>query len=109
MNKINTEKVWADFNGRLRNFIFSKVRDRETGNDILQDVFLKVHSNLDKLNDDSRIGSWLYQVTRNAINDHYRKRVHTVDLERTELFVEPNASRENENFLRCMLPFINRL
>lgn len=57
----------------LRAFIAKRVNDQGHVDDILQDVFVRVHRQLDKVNDPRRIVSWIYQVTRNAIIDHYRK------------------------------------
>ena len=39
-----------------------------------RDVFVKVHSRIDSLQDEERVGPWLYQITRNTITDHYRRR-----------------------------------
>ena len=53
-------------------FIRKRVHNNETAEDILQDVFLKVHTRLNTLADAECIESWLYQITRNAIIDYYR-------------------------------------
>jgi DNA-directed RNA polymerase specialized sigma24 family protein len=42
--------------------------------DLIQDVFVKVQARLDTLKDESRLQCWLYQITRNAIIDHFRGR-----------------------------------
>ena len=41
--------------------------------DILQDVFIKIHLKIDTLKDESKIKPWLYQITRNRIMDYYRQ------------------------------------
>jgi RNA polymerase sigma-70 factor (ECF subfamily) len=57
----------------LRAFIAKRVSDPSHAEDVLQDVFVRVHRQLDSVNDPRRIVSWIYQVTRNAIVDYYRK------------------------------------
>lgn len=68
----NAGELYGRFAGQLRTFIHSKVHSRPVADDILQDVFLKVHAKISALRDDSRIESWIYQIARNAIIDHYR-------------------------------------
>jgi RNA polymerase sigma-70 factor (ECF subfamily) len=68
-----TEELWQLLHDGLRAFIAKRVNDEGHVDDILQDVFVRVHHRMDKVNDPRRIVSWIYQVTRNAIVDHYRK------------------------------------
>jgi len=39
-----TEQVWDAFHGSLQQFIRRRVTDEFTAEDVLQDVFLKIHS-----------------------------------------------------------------
>ena len=71
---LSTGDVWSDFSQRLRAAIAARVADPADADDILQDVFLKVHLRLDTLEDESRLAPWLFQITRNAITDYYRGR-----------------------------------
>ena len=64
--------TWEKLTGRLRTFILSKVRDKNAAEDILQDVFVSAHSNIDSLREQSRFTSWIYQIARNLIADYYR-------------------------------------
>ncbi len=57
----------------LRNFIKRRVSNEQDTEDILQDVYLKIHSSIESLKDENRIHGWIYRITRNAINDYYRK------------------------------------
>ncbi len=67
-----TEAIWQSFGGRLHGYIRGHVMDAADADDILQDVFLKIHLNLDTLRDDNRLLPWLYQITRHTITDYYR-------------------------------------
>ena len=64
--------IWDEFGNVLRGFIFGQVRDETVTDDILQEVFVKIINNIDKLNDKTKLRAWLYQITRNTIIDHYR-------------------------------------
>jgi DNA-directed RNA polymerase specialized sigma24 family protein len=71
---VTTDTIWTAFSGRLRGFIAKRVREDVDIDDILQDVFAKIHAELGKLKEDERLEAWLFQITRRAIADHYRKR-----------------------------------
>jgi RNA polymerase sigma-70 factor (ECF subfamily) len=83
----STHKVWEEFSGRLRAFILGRIADPADADDILQEVFLKVHTRLETLRDEDRMVPWLYQVARNAIIDHYRARQPSAGIPET-LMVE---------------------
>lgn len=72
------EHIWNEFAGKLRQFIRHRVSDPESAEDILQDVFLKIHSRLSQLKDPAKLQGWLYLIARNAVIDHYRARRETV-------------------------------
>ena len=67
------EKIWIDLHQELKKFIFQKIRNMDTSEDLLQDVFLKIQLNINTLSDCSKLTSWVYQITRNVIADHFRK------------------------------------
>ena len=68
-----TEDIWLNFGNKLKSFIKSKVQNETIAEDILQETFIKIHSNIDKLEDNTKIQAWVYQITRNVIADHFRK------------------------------------
>lgn len=55
--KPETEVIWIEFSDQLSQFILSRLADKSFAEDILQDVFLKIHSRIDTLNDDAKIRS----------------------------------------------------
>ena len=67
-----TQKIWSTFNSHLKAYIVSQIKNEHDAKDVLQDVFLKIHDNLHKLRDVDRLESWIFQITRNKINDYYR-------------------------------------
>ncbi len=68
-----TEELWQELHDGLRAFIARRVSDQGHVDDILQDVFVRVHRQIDSVSDPGRLMSWIYQITRHAIIDHYRK------------------------------------
>ena len=65
-------EIWQQVHHGLRAFIAKRVADDAEVDDILQEVFLRMHRGLDGLKDPRRVVSWVYQITRHTIIDHYR-------------------------------------
>lgn len=70
---LSTLEVWERFNSRLLAFIRRRVDSDEEADDVLQDVFLKIHMRIDTLMDEDRLAPWVYQVARNTIIDRHRR------------------------------------
>lgn len=69
---VAVEEVYERFDAGLRGFVSARVSDPGAAEDVLQDVYLKIHSRIDTLEDEEKVGSWVYRVARNAVYDHYR-------------------------------------
>jgi RNA polymerase sigma-70 factor (ECF subfamily) len=65
--------AWRHLETTLRPFVARRVRADADVDDVLQEVFLRMHRGLGELRDDQRFGPWVYQVARSAIADHQRK------------------------------------
>jgi RNA polymerase sigma-70 factor (ECF subfamily) len=93
----NLETIYAEFNTRLKQFIISRVSDPDTAEDILQDVYLKIHTHIDDLRASDRLESWVYQIVRNAIIDYYRRARPEKELsERLPSFIKEESDAETE-------------
>jgi RNA polymerase sigma-70 factor (ECF subfamily) len=73
-------EIWNDYCCRLLAFIRGKVSNEAESEDILQEVFLRVHEGLCCREAVSSLDSWIYRVARNLVIDHYRKRRPAEDL-----------------------------
>ena len=60
---------------RIYNFIFSKVLDRDTAEDIFQETFFKVIKTLKNgtYNEEGKFLSWVMRISHNLIIDFFRK------------------------------------
>lgn len=70
---MNTEILWKRFNVPLRAYIIGKVKDTHIAEDILQETFIRIHSNIGSLKDATRTQAWVYQIAHNQVMDHFRK------------------------------------
>lgn len=67
-----TQDIWSEFSHRLRGFIVRRVESEADAEDILQEVFVRIHQHAATVERSERLASWLFQITRNAIVDYYR-------------------------------------
>lgn len=68
----DTQQVWDDFSTTLRGFIQRRVEDDHVADDLLQDVFIRIHNKLDSVADEDRLVAWMYRIARNVVTDRYR-------------------------------------
>jgi len=105
--QINLEPIWEQFHSRLLKFIRSRVEDAAAADDIIQNVFLRIHTNMESLSDSNRLESWIFQIARNAIIDHYRRRRDLVEISETtpadDDFIEPDAAEILASSMRSMV------
>src|SRR5215469_331577 len=93
---LTTERVWEEFHTPLQQFIRRRISDEETAEDVLQDVFLKIHQHMDALKDVRKLESWIYQITRNVIIDAYRSRRQEATLESAEALDLPEELPDDD-------------
>lgn len=120
----DTQQIWLEFSDRLRAFIRRRVESAADAEDILQDVFLRIHRHAGSLERQERLVSWLFQVTRNAITDYYRAPVRRrellagapPDLEQAAAqagaWVEDEveaSSQAGRELAHCLHPMLSRL
>lgn len=105
------QKIWEEFESRMRSFIFSKVKDREVTEDLLQELFLKIHAGIDTVKDREKIQSWIYQVCRNLVTDHFRKtgKEPVVDRVREEVAEDDSDSEYMSEALNDMIKMMSEM
>src|SRR3990172_3321671 len=105
--KPDIELVYRDFSTQLRRFIWKRVSDPDSVEYILQDVFVRIHTRLDSLQDESKLQGWIYQVTRNSIVDYYRRRVDTAELPESLSYLDEPDIQEDAS--QELLPSIRQM
>ena len=109
----NAEVVEASFRSHakeLKRFLYFKTVDAALAEDILQDVFIKIQKGLASLQDNERIESWIYQIVRNAVVDHYRSRKAFEELPQSLTAPEPEQEAQARyEISTCLKPMIETL
>lgn len=116
-----TETVWAGFHQPLRRFVRRRVRGPAVAEDLLQEIFIKIHLRLNTLAQAERLAAWVYQIARRTVLDYERRpRPATAaladelayllpaDLLFTDPAADPGADA-GPDLAGCLAPFLNRL
>lgn len=68
------EEIFRRYEPLLLNFIYKKINDKDTAKDILQDIFIQLWNNRDRL-EILTLSSYLYTAALNRIRDLYKHQV----------------------------------
>src|SRR5579859_3735746 len=94
---------WNSVQRELRGFVYKRVKDKALTEDIVHDVFLKVLAKIHQVKESDKVFGWIYQVTRNAITDHFRK--HSKNINPKDLDWQSTPPNYND----CVTNTINEL
>ena len=56
--KPDVEAIWSEFHPRLKHFVISRISDESVADDILQDIFVKIHAHIENLKDPAKVERW---------------------------------------------------
>ena len=59
---------------RLLNFVYRTIGDRERGEDLVQEVFIRVHRHLHRFDQTKKFSTWIYTIASNLAKNELRNR-----------------------------------
>jgi RNA polymerase sigma-70 factor (ECF subfamily) len=68
-------ELYGQFAGRILRFLYAKLRDQETAQDLTQEVFIRVLNGIARFEyrDDSSFIGWIYRIATNVMIGHVRR------------------------------------
>ncbi|MDR6225133.1 RNA polymerase sigma factor SigZ [Desmospora profundinema] len=112
---MNIDIIWNEFHNQLKKFLLKRIHDPYAVEDVLQEIFIKIYTQIDQLKDKQKLRPWIYQITRNALIDYYRKKepVKELPLFLSEFDKNPDQEEEDEDLSKelsqCLRPMIDQL
>jgi len=85
------EELWRVFSGPLLGYLRKRTASATDADDLLQDVFLRIHRQISTLRDPSKMQGWVYRIARNAIIDQVRSRKNQLNVE-----ADPDAMADSK-------------
>jgi len=95
------EHIWSQYERELSAFVLSRVRNREIQKDVMQEVALKIFTSLHLQKEHLR--GWLYVITKNVINDYYRKSHKSLPL------LQEHEESKEHILSECLKPMLQTL
>jgi RNA polymerase sigma-70 factor (ECF subfamily) len=59
---------------RLLNFVYRTIGDRERAEDLVQEVFIRVHRHLHRFDQSKKFSTWIYTIASNLAKNELRNR-----------------------------------
>jgi len=106
--------AWKELEQHLRPYLARRVASAADIDDLLQDIFVRMHQSLGSLRDEERFGGWVYRIANSAIVDKARQRARAPQVASADE-VEGGASADgDEEHLQsdlgeCVALFVGRL
>lgn len=83
--------AWRELERELRPFVARRVSPADV-DDVVQEIFVRLHRGGDALRDEERFGPWVMRVARNTIHDHHRAHGRRVARETAHATSEPDEA-----------------
>ncbi|WP_255407501.1 MULTISPECIES: RNA polymerase sigma factor SigZ [unclassified Cohnella] len=107
---MNVEQLWEEYREQIRNFVWHKTNNHADTEDIVQMVFMKAHEGMARLQDEEKRRAWIFQIARNSIVDHFRKKKKTETLPDNVNIVEEEPVADcNSEAARGMMNILARM
>jgi RNA polymerase sigma-70 factor, ECF subfamily len=68
------EELVDRYQARLLNFVYRTVGDRERAEDLVQEVFIRVHRHLHRFDRSKKFSTWVYTIASNLAKNELRNR-----------------------------------
>jgi len=101
---MNSTELWETYHLDIERFIFSKVKDEQITNDLIQETFIKAHTKLNSLKNEAKVKPWVFSIARNTVMDYFKKSSKTVSLK--EFDIADEFWEEDQHTAKDCLPGI---
>jgi RNA polymerase sigma-70 factor (ECF subfamily) len=109
---VETEALWSELRTRLLSFLRRRVATPEDAEDLLQEVFTRIHENASTLGEVESVTGWVYRTAGNAVTDYYRRRgafARATEALAKVAVSEDRDSTAEEELAQCLRPLIATL
>ena len=111
MSNIDTKLIWDSFSRTLRRFLLPQVACGQDADDLLQEIFIKIHLKHHTLTKEESLPSWVWQITRNTLLDYHKKRrMPLTSVDQIELLPDEISPLDiNQLMAECIRPYLDLL
>lgn len=100
------EDIWNEYRHHLRSFFLARVTEPQDADDLLQDVLIKTHRQLDKIDNIQNLKSWLFTIANHTLIDFYRANALSRDINDKVKWYESQSYTVGQELTICITPFL---
>lgn len=104
---MTTQEIWRTYHLDVKRFIYSKTKNEEVVDDILQNTFIKIHTKLESLKDTSKVKSWVMTIAYNTMMDYFKQHTLSQNVDDLHLYEEEYVEEHDEK--DCLYGIIKSL
>ena len=86
------EEFVSTYEKKIYTLALRQIGNAEDAEDITQEVFLRVYRNIGSFRAESRLSTWIYQITMNACIDAARRRARRVEV--TPMYTDDDSGEQ---------------
>jgi len=112
---MNAAQAWQQLAPVLTPFMHRRAPSAEVAQDLLQQVYLKIHQHLPQLQNTAKLQPWAFQIARNVIADYHRQQQKQqplgLPLEQHPVpaTAAPQVPQAHQELAHCLKPFARQL
>lgn len=103
------DEVWSAYRSSLKSFLHSRISNSSDVEDLLQEILIKTHNNIDGLRKGESMKSWLFQIANRTVIDFYRKEGRFSEMGADDLWYGESEYSVMAHLSHCIEPFLNAL
>lgn len=96
--------LWLQYQEGLQRYLYSKIQDEDTANDLAQEVLMKLYKSCCSEREIRQERAWLFQIAHHAVVDHFRRQARL-----TPDAPERATAVEEETVWQEMTPYVEPL
>ena len=113
-NPMKIEKIWQAYSNNLKQYLEARLYNKADVDDLLQEILIKTHKQINTLETNEKLLPWLYKITQHTLIDHYRKKAKQSEHPREEdLWYSEQGDKQGQQteltMSTCVLPFVEQL
>lgn len=90
-NTASTTELWKDYSNELRTYFKNRVNNATDVEDLLQELYIRIHINCGKISTLKSTSAWIYTIARNLLIDYYRRK----GIKETEILKDSHTEEIN--------------
>ena len=108
---MNTKIVWDTYGDDVKRFVFSKTKNKDVASDIVQEVFIKVHTKMATLQNAEQLKSWLFNIAKNTVLDYFKssQKEGSAEQDIVEIIDEDSLHLKDHSEEDCLYGIVTKL